>query len=280
MNRRFRRHRFLLFSGLAAGLGVALCALFFWHVSVRFQVGDWTDFLGPNERASLERAALGAAPDPDLTPVGDPMLTIPGMRLVLGESMRNPRADQTLFFASPLPEAERLDQLAIVGAWWRQLGREVAFVDGEVRAKAVNGRFYQARRDVTDPKQVVVMRTARSGSLLARQRAQWPPAMQGVFPPVPAAADTVELGLPGRPGYSVMVGLVAPAGNAYRLLDADLLRRGWEPLPTSPDPGLRPNAAEIYARTYRHKTHPLGCQLLIQRDPETLGASRALYSLL
>lgn len=272
-----RRRRLFLFGGLAALLAAALLTVFVLRVRDRFRVDPWEGYLGDNERAALQRVALEGQREP----VTDPLLAVPGLDVVYGQSLRNRQGDQTLFFVTRQPRAAAYDPLDLMAGFWSQTGLEVEAADGVIRAAAPDGRSYVASADPELSGQWVVVRRAAETSILASRRpSAWPAAMNGVFPPIPTDSEALELGEPGRPGYSVMIPLNGPADASFRVLDADLLRRGWEPLSTDFASAERPGGLDVYARMYRHKTHPLGCQLLIERDPERFGASLALMALL
>jgi hypothetical protein len=280
VKRRVTQRRLVLFGGLALMLVGALL-LVFWHQFLgRMTAGAWTDYLGQAERAALAEA-IGDTGDwaPD-----DPNLRAPGLIFDPGMTSRRNGGLLTTFRASMPGATTASDLLLPVGNHWKARGLDMEVGDGFLMAANGEGVLYSAQpmRDQRGKPLLMLwrMRTDAAAGRAAKE-AGGTLRYANLLPPLPESGANVEMGAFGRPGYTMLFVMHGTPSICFNVLKEDLLKRGWEPFEGvvklgDPDGTVFQDAISL---VLRHKSAPLGCQIMVSPHPREFDASHAFVAL-
>jgi len=280
------------FFGLTA---VAVCGLLVLAVWVAFRpkldMGEWSDYLAPSDQAAIENPELTrmifSDPDPAVNP--------PGLDMVYRDQRYTLKGPADVFqLAMNTTEPENpLDKIA---RHWMQQGMAVASNSNRVFAQSNRGVQYMAESalkiegDLTEfgeldfPEALLVWRSESQGEPWNELSRAPEAPFEKLLPPLKPGSLRVENGMRGSPGYAVLVPVEAPAPIAFKVLLDDLHRRGWEKFglfDASPVSGeMTPHTRfKKYVAVLKHKSAPLGCQLIVGARPGKVGLTDSFISL-
>lgn len=279
MRRQPDRTRLLLFGALAILLAAGLSAMAWVQLRPKLAVPNWTEYLGENERASLEEAV---DPSP-LGAEGDTFLDMPGLRFVVHQSVRHRQGDMTVLRPQVQGKRQVGDDLVMraILAFWKRRGLHLdASQPGAVTASAPNGNVYALRRarqgDDTGP-MVWRFRT----SAMPAPNAPIDDGRLGLLPPLPKGDENLELGNRGYAGYTQVFQINCPPRRGFRVLAGELEKRGWRFFEETGRLGQERGTVFQGALTamMKHESAPLGCQVMVSAHPTRHDASQAFVAL-
>ena len=321
MKRRLSQRRVILLGGLSILVGLGLAAAFLLLNRRLFTVGEWTDFLGPSERAAFEQAS-GLRPTPQIIP---PLLAAPGLSITPLKTQRRGSCEVATFTAAAAPELVLTGPLAALDDFWKKKGLLPSPYGDMLLARDQGGVTYAARmtgletgtpqlllwqirsiqsqisngadEDVRAPgntqsqisnlkSQIPVSHPSHSAFRIPHSTFENNPksVLANLLPSASPDSGCTQLGQPGTPGYSLSVAVEASAPMAFRALQADLRKRGWESFGGDEELGKDPASLKrsvpgSYSMVFKHKTAPLGCQLLVQDGAGNNGKTQVLMAL-